>query len=167
VLGKGINLERRPFYGQLTKDCHRPPRGGYRIFASPYSSPPSTGPPKQAPRASSMPLGPMGGRGCPLTTCITRVTTGAMTERGVALALRGQGPRRSGATCVMCAFQKVPGHQITLSNTTIRQIPVFGWRTTASRVGQAGWMITSSSSSSSPFTKLTQLGPDWTTSQET
>jgi hypothetical protein len=85
----------------------------------------------------------------------TRITAGAAIENGANLAPRGQGPRRSGATCVAHASISIFEHPITSSSMMVNPIPAFVWRTTASRAGQAGQIMTLSYSSSSPFTCLT------------
>jgi hypothetical protein len=58
------------------------------------------------------------------------------------------------------ASRSISKHRITLSNTTVRRIPVFGWRTTTSRVRWVEWMMTFSSSSSSPIF-LTETAKAW------
>jgi hypothetical protein len=88
------------------------------------------------------------------TVCATFVTVGAAIENGAALAPRGQGLKRSGATCVTHASLSIFGSPTTSSSTTAKPIPMFGCRTTASCAGRAGWSTIPSSSSSSPFTCL-------------
>jgi hypothetical protein len=56
---------------------------------------------------------------------------------------------------VTCASLSIFEHPITSSSAMVKPILAFGWRTTASHAGQAGWTMTFSSSSSSPITWLT------------
>jgi hypothetical protein len=80
------------------------------------------------------------------------IPTGATIGNGVALASRGQDPKRSGATYAMCASLGVFVTPTTSSSMTARPIPAYGWRTTASCAGQVGQTMASSSSNSSPST---------------
>jgi hypothetical protein len=91
----------------------------------------------------------------PSTVHTTCVVVDATTENSVVLALRGMGLKRSRATCAMHASLSVFGCPTILSSTMARSIPVFGWRTTASRAGRVGRTTTFLSSSSSPVIWLT------------
>jgi hypothetical protein len=109
-----------------------------------------------------------GGRGCILSTaCAARATVGAMIKKGVASASKGQGPRCLGATCAARASLNIFGCLITLSNMMAKLALAFDWRTITLHAGQTWQMMTSSSSSPSPFTWLTQPGPDSITCLET
>jgi hypothetical protein len=80
------------------------------------------------------------------------VTAGAVIENGTTLALRDQDLKRSGGMCATCASLVIFGCPTTLSSMMAIQTLAFGWRNTTSRVERGGWTMTSSSSSSSPFT---------------
>jgi hypothetical protein len=113
------------------------------------------------PRAFGMPSGLVRGGGgwmkgpTPSTTHAISVVAGAAIRNGAALAPRGQDLKRSGATCMMRASLGISVCPTTSSSMMATHIPMFGWRTTASRVGRVGRTMTSSSSNSSLFTWLT------------
>jgi hypothetical protein len=101
------------------------------------------------------------------TTHATCVVAGTTTVNSTALAPMGQCPRHSGVACMACVSLNIFGHQIMSSNMMAKPILAFAWRTIASCAGQAGQMMTSSSSSSFPFSWLTPLGPGSITCPET
>jgi hypothetical protein len=124
---------------------HLHPRGSHPVFGwATQADAPST-------RCAVRLTGEM--KGHVLNTAhATFVTVGVTIENSAALASRGQGPRRLGATCATCVSLSVFELPIMSSSMTVKPTLVFGWRIIVSHVGQARQRMISSSSSSSPFT---------------
>jgi hypothetical protein len=114
--GRGFRLPRRssPQRGSCLHRCRSRPSSGRAIRADILSL-------QHAVRlAEEM-------RGYVLSTaCVTHVAVGARIGRGATSASKGHDPRRSRATCAMCASLNVFGRQTTSSNMTAKPIPVFG-----------------------------------------
>jgi hypothetical protein len=91
----------------------------------------------------------------------TRAVEAMTIVKDAALALRILGQKCLEAPCVMHASQSVFEHLATSSTTTAKLTSVSSWRTTALLARRAGWTTTFPSSSSSPSTWPTLLGPHW------